>query len=991
MVDTSRVYHYKKGLVRVRLSAGILYLVANAIVIVMLVASSVWSPKVRADTPYNASSVLGQTDGNGSQVFDTSNQNNKGVSADGLNDPLDNTLDSTHHRLFVADSNNNRVVVYQLDNQDTISSQTAINVLGQPNFNDTDCANPSQNSLCTPLAVAYDSVSNLLFVADSGAPRVLVYDLSGGISNGMNAAHVIGQPDFGNDPGGTSQNVVSFVNQLSYDPADNFLFVTDGGNSRVLVYDLSGGITDGMNASNVLGQADFNSNSNSGCTTAQTSLCQPSASAYDPVSKRLFISDTFGNRVMVYDLSGGITNGMNASNVLGQTDFSSNGCAVDQAGICSPMGLAYDPTDDNLLVPNFGNRISVYDLSGGITDDMNASHVLGQADFSSNNCRTTNHNLCSPVGITYDPTSSSLFVTDSINQRIMSYDLSGGITDGMNASHVLGQTVAGQPSFISASQNDTNPSAVGMSGPTSTLLDSANHRLFVADGNNTRVLVYQLDNQDNISSQSANLVLGEPNFDTYAQGSCVAVSQNSVCGQVSLAYDSSGDNLFVDDSQNNRILVYDLSGGITDGMNASHVLGQANFSSNGGGASQVSLQGLGGLYYDQASKILFVADSGNSRVVTYDLSGGITDGMNASHVLGQADFSGNGCNVTQDGMCDPADVFYDSTLYKLFVADSGNNRVLVYDLSGGITDGMNASHVLGQADFSGNGCNVTQDGMCNPAGLSYAQTSEMLFVSDGNNNRVLTYSLSSGVSDGMNASGVLGQPNFTLGTPNVTQQGLSSNQKITFDNLYNRLFVTDSNNSRILQFNFAKLTTSVPSGQTGASYSTSLGTQTQGTTNYSLVSGSLPSGLSLNNSTGVIGGTPKTPGTFNFTVSLADDNGVAGIYTDNTSYSINIANTGTNSGSTTNSKRKISGVASSSDSSSANAGSISDNEPTATTGSITDNNTNSTQTATPIRNEPAKNSNELFYIGAPVALLAIVSGLVLLKRHRLQLSSAGLS
>jgi hypothetical protein len=45
---------------------------------------------------------------------------------------------------------------------------------------------------------------------------------------------------------------------------------------------------------------------------------------------------------------------------------------------------------------------------------------------------------------------------------------------------------------------------------------------------------------------------------------------------------------------------------------------------------------------------------------------------------------------------------------------------------------------------------------------------------------------------------------------------------------------------------------------------------------FSLVSGALPPGLSLNSTTGVISGTPTTPGTYSFTLKVTDTNGSVG-------------------------------------------------------------------------------------------------------------------
>ena len=71
-------------------------------------------------------------------------------------------------------------------------------------------------------------------------------------------------------------------------------------------------------------------------------------------------------------------------------------------------------------------------------------------------------------------------------------------------------------------------------------------------------------------------------------------------------------------------------------------------------------------------------------------------------------------------------------------------------------------------------------------------------------------------------------------------------------------------------------TTTLPAGSLQASYSQALGA-TGGTppyNNWTVSSGSLPGGLTLNAASGIIGGTPTATGTFPFTVTVKDSNGV---------------------------------------------------------------------------------------------------------------------
>ena len=74
-------------------------------------------------------------------------------------------------------------------------------------------------------------------------------------------------------------------------------------------------------------------------------------------------------------------------------------------------------------------------------------------------------------------------------------------------------------------------------------------------------------------------------------------------------------------------------------------------------------------------------------------------------------------------------------------------------------------------------------------------------------------------------------------------------------------------------------TTSLPNGRVGTAYSQTLSASGGTITSWAISSGSLPGGLSLNTSTGVISGMPTTGGIFNFTVKATNGCGSTGTQT----------------------------------------------------------------------------------------------------------------
>ena len=386
-----------------------------------------------------ASALLGQTDAFGNPVWTTNNQNNgsSSVNAQGFSGPEDAALDSVNHRLFVTDNNNNRVLVFNLDENNNIVTTTASYVIGQSDFVSNNTTTPTQSGMSQPQGLAYDPTDSRLFVADTNNNRVLVFDAStstlSATPEGENAEDVIGQSDFvSNNTTTPTQSGMSQPQGLAYDPTDSRLFVADSNNNRVLVFDAStstlSATPEGENAEDVIGQSDFVSNNTT--TPTQSGMSQPQGLAYDPTDSRLFVADSNNNRVLVFDAStstlSATPEGENAEDVIGQSDFVSGGGNTTQSGMSQPQGLAYDPTDSRLFVADSNNnRVLVFDAStlalAATPEGENAEDVIGQSDFVSGGGNTTQSGMSHPQGLTYDSTDSRLFVGDTNNNRVMEF------------------------------------------------------------------------------------------------------------------------------------------------------------------------------------------------------------------------------------------------------------------------------------------------------------------------------------------------------------------------------------------------------------------------------------------------------------------------------------------------------------------------------------------------------------------------------------------
>lgn len=245
---------------------------------------------------------------------------------------------------------------------------------------------------------------------------------------------------------------------------------------------------------------------------------------------------------------------------------------------------------------------------------------------------------------------------------------------------------------------------------------------------------------------------------------------------------------------------------------ADRVLGQVDFTSKlcNKGANQ---PGSGRLCAPSDAAVgpggrLFVADTGNNRVLSWPSASSFTNGEQADLVIGQADFTSGKCNKNTNQpsaakLCQPYDVAVDGA-GNLYVADQENSRVLQYMPP--LATNMQASKVFGQADFTSGKCNKNTNQpsagkLCGPYGVG-VDSAGNLYVADTSNNRVLQYTPP--LATNMQASKVLGQTNFTSREANQGRSAPSSHTLfrpfgVVTDGSGN-LYVADFKNHRGLEY-----------------------------------------------------------------------------------------------------------------------------------------------------------------------------------------------
>ncbi|MCG8602487.1 MAG: NHL repeat-containing protein [Verrucomicrobiales bacterium] len=396
----------------------------------------------------------------------------------------------------------------------------------------------------------------------------------------------------------------------------------------------------GASAKSVIGQGDFlNGFANRGFVAVANSLNTLSSVVVDSATGKVFVADTFNNRVLRYASAAALTNGADAEAVLGQPDFTSADSAITQSGMSQPEGLAIDSLG-NLWVAERGNhRVTRFANAATAMNGANAAQVLGQADFTTVVPDTTRNRLKFPVAVAISPF-GTLWVCDQGNNRILRYHNATAKMNGANADGLLGQNIYTEDAARS------HPG--GLDFPADIHLD-ANGRIWVADRDNHRIIRHDAP-ASKADGDNAEGVIGQIDFVENSSGTTAA----KLFHPSSVFLDSTG-TLWVADETNNRILHF-LNGVIrTLETDADLVIGQSDFTSGGFGLSQTQLHGPRTVFVDQ-NDTLWVADSSNNRVLRFtqsrfqpDSLGGAKSGRQRGNGIYNSSGSGQSATVKMKG------------------------------------------------------------------------------------------------------------------------------------------------------------------------------------------------------------------------------------------------------------------------------------------------------------------------------------------------------
>ncbi len=645
------------------------------------------------------------------------------------------------------------------------------------------------------------------------------------------------------------------------------VYVSDLRNNRVLAWKNATGFSNGATADLVIGQPDLFSTGPLGPGTLfPTGLTAPTGIAVDSKGN-LYVADSGNNRVLRYPKPFSQQGQVTPDLWLGQPNLSTR--TGNSAGQVSSQGIllssnnnvfqanvAFDPSGNLWLVDAGNSRVLRFPAGslGCSNCSASADIVVGQPNLSTvttpalqgnTNGYETANQFGLPTAIAFD-SAGRLYVSDVVGNtqgRVLVFSNPSAQTGNATADRIMG-VIPAAPTGLQGTQLTTFLGQTYLGDPTGIFI-LPDDSVGVVDAGLNRILIFPPYLQWPASSQyfspQANSVIGQTSFalnNTNANGISTGSAATTVTpppsnstfwGPTSAAFLASTKELFIADSNNNRVIVMPQSGAAFGG--ATRVLGQDlmnQYSVNLVEGKEFDFQ-INQPYVSSGSSVdagmaldttgstphLWVADPYNHRVLGFKDARQMAPGTAADIVIGQPNLgtalcnypSGDSSTPNQSSLCRPYGVAVDAA-GNLYVADSGNGRVLRFHnpFASGVSALQQADLVLGQAGFFSSVKQPSSTTMGAPYGLAFTG-SNGLVVSDIQYNRVVYIPFSSngtfnaGNDNGKAATRVFGQTSFTtVASPacNSLSQ-LNAPHHIACDTS-GQIYVTDSGNNRVLIF-----------------------------------------------------------------------------------------------------------------------------------------------------------------------------------------------
>jgi DNA-binding beta-propeller fold protein YncE len=290
-----------------------------------------------------------------------------------FNQPYQVAADPTHNHLFISDSVNQRVQVYDSRTLAYVGTIGMVGVVGTGN-----------DQFDLPAGLAVDAANDHLLVPDIKNNRVQVYSTE-------NFAYL---STLGADDGTAGSDNAHFKTPASVavDAADGQVLVADSGNRRIQVYNAS-----------TLTYSTTLSETGAGQFVATEG---PVGLTIDPVNGHILIVDLLRNCVEVIKTS--------SFDFVGEVGVCDGAAGSGNGEFDLPFGAAVDTANNRILVADtLNNRVEVFDAGNfGFVEVLDTTDGPLPAGGLA---------LFQPNTVFVDPATDYVYVADTLNNRVQVY------------------------------------------------------------------------------------------------------------------------------------------------------------------------------------------------------------------------------------------------------------------------------------------------------------------------------------------------------------------------------------------------------------------------------------------------------------------------------------------------------------------------------------------------------------------------------------------
>jgi len=608
--------------------------------------------------------------------------------------------------------------------------------------------------LSGPRAVAADS--SYVYIADTNNHTIRKFDGNGvttlaGLAGVPGASNGLGAGARFNKPGG-----------LALDSNGN-LFVADSGNHTIRKITPAGLVTTFAGQAGVPGTADG--------TGAAAQFNFPAGLAFD-ASGILYVADSGNHTIRRITQAGAVTTLAGTPGTPGSANGTPGsfdqpiGITLDSSGVIY-VADTINCTIRAIVISNSTPVVST--LAGLALNPGNAIGTGNQARFNG------------PGGIVSDG-GANLYVADTGNNAIRKVTTSGVVTNFSGTPSPTGAGALDAPGLSAQYNQPTGLALLGAS--TLYVADAANNvvRAVIASGGTTNTLTV-------VGQGSRTGTVDAPSSDArFVTPAGIFVAH-------------SGTELLVSDSAQHVIREVAI-----DGSSSLTLVGTAGQPGTSTGLSGL-LNGPTGVCTDSSSTTVYIADTGNHAIRSYDPSNGVQTYAGLPGQPGTTD----GVSASLARFNSPKGVFYLAP--TLYIADTGNHTIRRVSSS----TVMVVAGVAGSSGTTdGQGINARFN---SPSGITADPNTSFLYVADTNNHTIRQID---GAGNVTTIAGTAGTPGFADGIGTAAQFNHPTGVSFASVNGMNLLYVTDADNHtlRIIDLNSGQVTTvagsaPIPGGKDG--------------------------------------------------------------------------------------------------------------------------------------------------------------------------------